>query len=61
LRGKEELGLGQEELNILEKEKFYGSDFLILTIEDFRKCGLRYGPALRLAEFIKETSKCFKI
>ncbi|RIA93165.1 hypothetical protein C1645_735733 [Glomus cerebriforme] len=43
-------------LQILEKEKINGLDFILFSKEEFHFCGLKRGPATRLAK----TAWCIK-
>lgn len=42
--------LDESDLEILDKEKIWGLDFISFSIEDYRRCGLKWGPATRLAK-----------
>ncbi|RIA89684.1 hypothetical protein C1645_738428 [Glomus cerebriforme] len=41
--------LDEDDLQLLEKEKVAGLDFLFFSGDNFHVCGLKWGPALRLA------------
>ena len=54
LRKEEDLGLDDDDLEIISKEKVDGRAFLKMTEQKFRDCGLKVGPAVKLADFAKE-------
>ncbi|CAG8726958.1 4698_t:CDS:1, partial [Acaulospora morrowiae] len=57
LRGKKDLGLDDDNLEIIRKEKVNGLDFFDLTreeLEKHEKHGIKLGPAKRLVKFAKE-------
>ncbi|RIA85577.1 hypothetical protein C1645_830581 [Glomus cerebriforme] len=54
LQGQEDLGLDDNDLEIIRKEKVSGRDFLKLTEEKLEHYGMKMGPASRLADFAKE-------
>jgi hypothetical protein len=54
LRKEEDLELDDDDLEIIRKQKVNGRDFLKITEQKFRDCGLKVGPASRLADFAKE-------
>jgi len=54
LQGQEDLGLSESALKILENEEIRGSNFLDMTEQKFRDCGLKIGPAMTLAKFAKD-------
>ncbi|PKY40741.1 hypothetical protein RhiirA4_539063 [Rhizophagus irregularis] len=54
VRAEEDLGLDDDDLEIIRKRKIMGRDFLKLTEEKFMQDGLERGPATRLADFAKE-------
>ena len=54
LQGQEDLGLSESALKILENEEIRGSNFLDMTEQKFRDCGLKIGPAVTLAKFAKD-------
>src|SRR5438876_250648 len=54
LRKEEDLGLSEKALEILENEEVDGRAFLKMTEQKFRDCGLKVGPAVKLADFAKE-------
>ncbi|RIA95206.1 hypothetical protein C1645_817052 [Glomus cerebriforme] len=54
LHGEKDLGLDDDDLEIIRKEKVNGRDFLKLTEEKLRSYGMAGGPATRLADFAKE-------
>ncbi|PKK71743.1 hypothetical protein RhiirC2_848926 [Rhizophagus irregularis] len=53
LRKEEDLGLDDDDLEIIRKEKVDGRAFLKLTKQDFRDYGMKGGPAVKLADFAK--------
>ncbi|GBC01395.1 hypothetical protein RclHR1_04180002 [Rhizophagus clarus] len=42
--------LDESDLEILDREKIWGLDFVTFGIEDFRRCGFKWGPSTRLAK-----------
>ncbi|RGB33831.1 hypothetical protein C1646_761321 [Rhizophagus diaphanus] len=54
LKKEENLKLDDDDLKVIRKEKVNGRDFLKLTEEKLERHGMKLGPALRLADFIKE-------
>ncbi|GBC14895.1 hypothetical protein GLOIN_2v1695250 [Rhizophagus irregularis DAOM 181602=DAOM 197198] len=54
LRKEEDLGLNDDDFEIIRKRKIMGRDFLKTSKEEFEHCGLEMGPAKRLADFAKE-------
>ncbi|PKB93793.1 hypothetical protein RhiirA5_440312, partial [Rhizophagus irregularis] len=54
LQKEEDLGLDDDDLEIIRKEKVNGRAFLKMTEQKFRDCGLKVGPAVMLADFAKE-------
>src|ERR1044072_6123309 len=54
LRKEEDLGLDDDDFEIIRKRKIMGRDFLKTSKEEFEHCGLEMGPAKRLADFAKE-------
>ena len=50
---EQNLKLDDDDLGILRKKKITGQDFLDMTKEDFKECGLEMGPAMRLAKEAK--------
>jgi hypothetical protein len=54
LRGKKDLGIDDEDLEIIRKRKINGRAFLKTSKEDFEHYGLEGGPATNLADFAKE-------
>jgi len=56
-KGHKGLDLDEEELRIFEKQKVFGSDFLLLTENHLLEV-FNLGPAIRIAEFINELKKC---
>src|ERR1043166_3608922 len=54
LRGEKELGLSETALEILENEEVDGRAFLKMSEQKFRDCGIKIGPAVKLADFAKE-------
>jgi hypothetical protein len=51
---EEDLGLDDDDLEIIRKQKIMGRDFLKTSKEEFERYGMLGGPAKRLAEFAKE-------
>ncbi|RIA79881.1 hypothetical protein C1645_882464 [Glomus cerebriforme] len=51
---KQELGLSEEVIKILENNDVTGRAFLKMTKQDFRDINLKAGPALVLVDFAKE-------
>jgi hypothetical protein len=54
LRKEEDLGLDDDDLEIIRNEKVTGRAFLDMTEQKFRDCGLKIGPAVTLAKFAKD-------
>ncbi|GBB98771.1 hypothetical protein RclHR1_33160001 [Rhizophagus clarus] len=54
LRKEEDLGLDDDDLEIIRNENVTGRAFLDMTEQKFRDCGLKIGPAVTLAKFAKE-------
>ncbi|PKC58454.1 hypothetical protein RhiirA1_59041 [Rhizophagus irregularis] len=54
LRGEKDLGLDDEDLEIIRKRKINGRAFLKTSKEEFERYGLEGGPATNLADFAKE-------
>ncbi|RIA90867.1 hypothetical protein C1645_137996 [Glomus cerebriforme] len=54
LRQEEDLGLDEDDLEIIRKRKIMGRDFLKTSKEEFEHCGLKMGPAKRLVDFAEE-------
>ncbi|POG64784.1 hypothetical protein GLOIN_2v1672048 [Rhizophagus irregularis DAOM 181602=DAOM 197198] len=54
LRGEKDLGLDDDDLEIIRKEKVNGRAFLKTSKEEFQGLGLGFGPAKNLADFAKE-------
>ncbi|CAG8839098.1 7288_t:CDS:1, partial [Gigaspora margarita] len=55
LRSKqEELDLDDEDIQIIEKKKVSGDDFLDLNTEELMKYGLEDGPAKRIVKLVKK-------
>jgi hypothetical protein len=54
LRKEEDLGLDDDDLEIIRKQKIMGRDFLKTSKEEFERYGMLGGPAKRLADFAKE-------
>src|SRR5436305_11860486 len=54
LRKEEDLGLDDDDLEIIRNRKIMGRDFLKMTDDKFERCGFEIGPASRLADFVKE-------
>ncbi|RGB21974.1 hypothetical protein C1646_776891 [Rhizophagus diaphanus] len=54
LRGEKDLGLDDDDLEIIRKRKINGRAFLKTSKEDFERYGLEGGPATNLADFAKE-------
>src|SRR5437763_12194025 len=50
---EQNLKLDDDDLGILRKKKITGQDFLDMTKEDFKECGLEMGPAMRLAKEVQ--------
>ncbi|CAG8517783.1 6909_t:CDS:2 [Dentiscutata erythropus] len=57
LRKEEDLGLDEDDLEIIRKQKIMGRDFLKITEEKLGNWGMLGGPATRIVDFIKELSK----
>ncbi|GBB99338.1 hypothetical protein RclHR1_34940002 [Rhizophagus clarus] len=53
LRKEEDLGLDDDDLEIIRNEKVNGSNFLDMTKQDFQEYGMKGGPAMRLMKFAK--------
>ncbi|GBC03291.1 hypothetical protein RclHR1_05050016 [Rhizophagus clarus] len=51
---EEDLGLDDDDLEIIKKEKVTGRAFLKMTEQRFRDYGMKGGPAVILADFAKE-------
>ena len=54
LQKEEDLGLDDDDLEIIRKEKVTGRAFLDMTEQKFRDCELKIGPAVTLAKFAKD-------
>src|SRR6266542_2998743 len=54
LRGEKDLGLNDDDLEIIRKEKVNGRAFLNITEEKLRSYGMSGGPASNIAVFAKE-------
>src|SRR5438045_5269944 len=54
LRGEKDLGLDDDDLEIIRKEKVNGRAFLNITEEKLRSYGMPGGPASNIAVFAKE-------
>ena len=54
LCGEKDLGLDDDDLEIIRKEKVNGRAFLNITKEELRDYGMKGGPAKNLADFAKE-------
>ena len=54
MQGQEDLGLDDDDLEIIRKEKVNGRAFLDMSEQKFRDCGLKIGPAVILAKFAKD-------
>ncbi|RHZ86731.1 hypothetical protein Glove_46g160 [Diversispora epigaea] len=54
LRKEEDLGFDDNDLEILYKQKVDGYNFFKLTKEEYMQIGLKFGPATRLVNFVKE-------
>src|SRR4051794_2367267 len=54
LQKEEDLGLDDDDLGIIRKQKIMGRDFLKTSKEEFEHYGMLGGPAKRLADFAKE-------
>lgn len=42
--------LDESDLEILDREKIWGLDFMKFSTEDYQRCGLKLGPATRLVK-----------
>src|ERR1043165_3359196 len=54
LRKEEDLGLDDDDLEIIRKQKITGRAFLKLTEEKLMQDGMKRGPATVLADFAKD-------
>ncbi|RIA84515.1 hypothetical protein C1645_832144 [Glomus cerebriforme] len=54
LRGERDLGLDNDDLEIIRKEKVNGRAFINITKEELRDYGMKGGPAKNLADFAKD-------
>jgi len=54
LRKEEDLGLDDDDLEIIRKQKVNGRAFLKTSKEEFQGLGFGFGPAKNLADFAKE-------
>jgi len=54
LRGEKDLGLDDDDLEIIRKEKVNGRAFINITEEKLRSYGMKGGPASNIAVFAKE-------
>jgi hypothetical protein len=54
LRGEKDLGLDDDDLEIIRKEKVNGRAFLNITEEKLRSYGMKGGPASNIAVFAKD-------
>ena len=54
LRGEKDLGLDDDDLEIIKKRKINGRAFLKITKEDLERHGMELGPASNIADFAKE-------
>ncbi|GBB97990.1 hypothetical protein RclHR1_03110022 [Rhizophagus clarus] len=54
LQKEEDLGLEEEDFEIIRKQRVNGRDFLKITEEKLEKWGMPGGPATRLADFAKD-------
>jgi len=57
LQKKEDLGLDDDDLGIIRKQKIMGRDFLKTSKEEFEHYGMLGRPTKRLANFAKECKK----
>ena len=54
LYGEKDLGLDDDDLEIIRKEKVNGRAFINITKEELRDYGMKGGPAKNLADFAKD-------
>ena len=54
LCGEKDLGLDDDDLEIIRKQKINGRAFLKTSREEFQSLGLGFGPAKNLADFAKD-------
>ena len=54
LRKEEDLGLDDDDLGIICKQKIMGRDFLKTSKKEFERYGMLGGPSKRLADFAKD-------
>ena len=54
LRKQEDLGLDDDDLEIIREQKINGHAFLNITEEKLQNYGMKGGPASNIAEFVKK-------
>src|SRR6266487_22676 len=54
LYGEKDLGLDDDDFEIIRKQKINGRAFLKTSREEFQSLGLGFGPAKNLADFAKD-------
>src|ERR1051325_312493 len=59
--GDKDLGLEDEDLEVIHKWKVNGRVFLKMSKEEFQSLGLKFGPAKKLADFVKECEKKLRL
>src|SRR5947207_154200 len=52
--GDKDLGLDDEDFEVIHKWKVDGRVFLKMSKEEFQSLGLKFGPTKKLADFVKE-------